>query len=89
MRGCKEKIAQNQEVDESKPVEVNSELWVFVGNYPVETERYDECQRQEAGKAVYEDMNWFITRVVIIKESQDADMTTMQVVYYKSPRPDS
>lgn len=89
MRWCEKKNAQDDEVDQGKPIEVTSELWVLVGNDPVEAKGYDKCQGQEAGKAVNENVKWLITGIVIIKESQNANMPTMQVVYYQSPRPNS
>lgn len=89
MRWCEKKNAQDEEVDQGKPIEVTSELWVLVGNDPVEAKGYDKCQRQEAGEAVNENVKWLITGIVIIKESQNANMPTMQVVYYQSPRPNS
>ena len=48
-----------------------------MGDYPVQAKGYGECQRQESGKPVNENVKWFITRIVIIKESQDADMSAI------------
>lgn len=89
MRWCEKKNAQDKKVDQGKPVEVTSKLWVLVSNDPIEAKGYDKIQREKAGKAVNENVKRLITGIVIIKESQDADMSTMQVVYYQSPRPNS